>query len=387
MFSHRTAWKLAINRLTEEQEQLRQAGVKILDLTISNPTHAGFAYDQNAILGALNHRASLEYDPQPRGLPVARQAVATYYQDRGDRADPEAMLLTTGTSEGYSYLFRLLCNPGDEVLVAKPSYPLFDFLADIDDVKLAPYLLLYDHGWHIDFPSLRKAVNDRTRAVVVVHPNNPTGSYACAAERESLNAFCAEHSLALIVDEVFLDYSHDGGPRTSFVANHDVLTFTLSGLSKISGLPQMKLAWVAVNGPKEEAAEALSRLEVVADTYLSVSGPMQHALPALLEQRKGLQPLLLQRANANLAELDRQLTGSSAVGRLSVEGGWCATIRVPAVQSDEESAIQLLREASVLVHPGHLYDFPRDGYLVVSLITREADFREGIGRILDHWRP
>jgi aspartate/methionine/tyrosine aminotransferase len=278
-----------------------------------------------------------------------------------------------------------LCNPGDEVLVPKPSYPLFDFLADLDDVKLVPYLLLYDHGWHIDLPSLKKAVGPKTRAVVVVHPNNPTGSYASEKEREALNAFCAEHELALIVDEVFLDYPLDAVARRSFANNQNVLTFTLSGLSKISGLPQMKLGWIAVSGPNREPA--LSRLEVIADTYLSVNAPMQHAAATLLDQRKKLQPQILERVRTNLAELDRQLSGHKACTRLALEGGWCATLRVPAVQSDEDLAIDLLKKAHVLVHPGHFYDFPRDGYLVVSLITPVETFRNGLERMLERLYP
>jgi alanine-synthesizing transaminase len=378
MFSSRTGWKLTPNRFTEAHDEVRRWGTKILDLTISNPTHAAFDYDYDGILASLNSPASLEYDPQPKGVLSARTAVAAYYDDL---VDPESLVLTTSTSEGYSFLFRLLCNPGDEVLVPKPSYPLFDFLADLDDVKLVPYLLLYDHGWHIDLPSLRKAVGRRTRAVVVVHPNNPTGSYASAAEREALNSFCAEHGLALIVDEVFLDYAHDGKPRQGFATNREALTFTLSGLSKISGLPQMKFAWIAASGPNQ--LEALSRLEVIADTYLSVNAPMQHAAPILLDQRKKLQPQLLNRVNTNLAELDRQLSQQKTCSRLEVEGGWCVIIRVPAVQSDEDLAIRLLKEASVLAHPGHFYDFPREGYLVVSLITRVEDFRDGIERVLN----
>ena len=380
MFSHRTEWNLASNRFTEAQNEARQSGAKLLDLTISNPTHAGFTCDQATILGALNRPESLQYDPQPKGLLVAREAVAEYYRERGESVDPESLILTTSTSEGYSYLFRLLCNPGDEVLVPKPSYPLFDFLADLDDVKLTPYLLLYDHGWHVDLPCLRNAVTERSRAIVVVDPNNPTGSYASAAEREALNKFCAEHNLALIVDEVFLDYSHDGQRRPSFAGNREALTFVLSGLSKISGLPQMKLAWIAASG--QDAEPALARLEVIADTYLSVNAPIQHAANPLLEQRKTLQTMLLQRVWENLNELDTQLAAQKACSRLDVQGGWCVIIRVPVVQSDEDLAIDLLRDARVLVHPGHFYDFPREGYLVVSLITPVDNFREGVQRLL-----
>ncbi len=383
MFSRRTDWKLTPNRFTEAQRELRAAGRDLLDLTVSNPTRAGLHYDAESILSSLSRPEAMDYDPQPKGLASAREAVAAYYREQHGECevDPESLVLTTSTSEGYSYVFRLLCNPGDEVLVPKPSYPLFEFLADLGDVTLAPYPLIYDHGWQIDFPSLYKAVNQRTRAVVVVHPNNPTGSYVSEGERKSLNSFCQENSLALIVDEVFLDYPHDGVPRPTFAVNRDVLTFTLSGLSKISGLPQMKLAWVATSGPIDAATEAMERLEVIADTYLSMNTPIQLAATMLLQQRNNIQPLLLDRLRVNLAELDRQLAGQKSSRRLHLEGGWYAVLRVPVTQSDEDLAIEILRKASVLVHPGHFYDFPGDGYLIVSLLTPVAEFREGVGRI------
>lgn len=385
MFSRRTDWKLTPNRFTEVQRELQAAGREVLDLTVSNPTRAGLHFDVESIVESLSNRQAMDYDPQPKGIASARQAVAAYYREQHSEFDvnPEAVILTTSTSEGYSYIFRLLCNPDDEVLVPKPSYPLFEFLADLQDVTLRPYALLYDHGWHIDFPSLALAVSPRTRAIVVVHPNNPTGSYTSASEREQLNAFCREHGLALIVDEVFLDYPHDGAARPSFVSNSDVLTFTLSGLSKISGLPQMKLAWVAASGPQQTVTAAMERLEVTADTYLSMNAPIQLAAGSLLGQRKSIQPLILDRVRANLAELDRQLAQQKASQRLHVEGGWYAVLRVPATQSDEDLAIDLLQHASVLVHPSHFYDFPNDGYLIVSLLTPPADLREGTKRMLD----
>jgi alanine-synthesizing transaminase len=338
----------------------------------------------------------LEYDPQAKGLLGAREAVAGYYRNRAGKGhsasdvsanntvDAERIVLTTSTSEGYSFVFRLLCNAGDELLVPKPSYPLFEFLADLQDVKLVPYPLIYDHGWQMDFPSLEKAVTERTRGVVVVHPNNPTGSYVSGGEAESLNAFCRERGLALIVDEVFLDYGLDEQAHASFAGNGDVLTFTLSGLSKISALPQMKVAWVVTSGPRELEEAAMGRLEVIADTYLSMNAPVQWAVPVLLEQRKNIQRQLLERVQRNLVELDRQIAGQKACERLSVEGGWYAVLRVPVTRSDEELAIELVRERTVMVHPGHFYDFPRDGYLVLSLITAEGEFEEGIGRVLEH---
>ena len=391
MFAERTNWRLAQNRLTEAVEAARGGQAKLLDLTVSNPTRVGLQYDAMAILAALHSPQALDYDPQAKGLLAARQAVAAYYADQNGRAasdvlavSTERMVLTTSTSEGYSFVFRLLCNAGDELLVPKPSYPLFEFLADLQDVKLVPYPLIYDHGWQMDFPSLEKAVTKRTRGVVVVYPNNPTGSYVKAEEFGPLNAFCRAHGLALIVDEVFLDYRLDAQVHRSFTGNQDVLTFTLSGLSKISALPQMKVAWVVTSGPEQEAAQAMARLEVIADTYLSMNAPVQWAVPVLLEQRRNIQRQLLQRVRGNLTELDRQLAGQKACQRLQVEGGWNTVLRVPVTRSDEELTIALVREQSVLVHPGHFYDFPSDGYLVLSLITPEAEFSEGIEKVLGY---
>jgi alanine-synthesizing transaminase len=384
MFSQRTNWRLGPNALTRAIEEARASEQKILDLTVSNPTEAGVRPDAKIVLAALVNPEAMRYEPQPRGLLQARQAVCRYYRESHEvfDLDPERLILTTSTSEAYSYVFRLLCNPGDEVLVPKPSYPLFEFLADLADVKLVPYPLIYDHGWQIDFDSLYKAASARSRAVILVHPNNPTGSYVSSAETSALNAFCRDHHLALIVDEVFLDYSHDGTPRSSFVVNADSLTFTLSGVSKISALPQMKLAWVATSGPKEMVAEAGARLEIIADTFLSMNAPVQLAAPVLLDQRKQIQPILLDRLRENLGELDGQLAGHPSCMRLQVDGGWYVVLRVPAIESDEDLAIHVLREASVSVHPGHFYDFPNEGYLVISLITEPAIFREGMARLL-----
>src|SRR5580765_1084601 len=421
MFSDRTSWRLAQNRFTQAVEEARSRGACLLDLTASNPTRVGLQYDSDAILGSLNSPRALDYDPQAKGILEARQAVSRYYaanlpgQASTKEVDPERIILTASTSEGYSYVFRLLCNAGDELLVPKPSYPLFEFLADLQDVKLVPYPLIYDHGWQMDFHSMEKAVTARTRGVVVVHPNNPTGSYVHAGELGLLNQFCRAHSLALIVDEVFLDYElpdeisaadavelrSTGQPlrlpsgqaaaavptfsstAPSFVGNQDVLTFTLSGLSKISALPQMKVAWVVTSGPADQVAAAMGRLEVIADTYLSMNAPVQWAVPGMLEQRESIQRQLLERVRGNLAELDRQLAAQKTCQRLSVEGGWYAVLRVPVTRSDEELAIELVREKSVLVHPGHFYDFESDGYLVLSLIAVETEFKEGVERLFE----
>ena len=385
MFSQRTNWELAHNRFTQAMQDVRAAGVPVLDLTVSNPTRVGLRYDEEAIVAALSSPQLLDYDPQPKGLRQARNAVVAYYADAHalPGLDPEQLVLTSSTSEGYSYVLRLLCNPGDELLVPQPSYPLFEFLADLQDVKLLPYPLIYDHGWQMDFHSMRKVISPRTRGAVVVHPNNPTGSYVQPHEIGQLNSFCREFGLALIADEVFLDFAHDGKSRASFAANRDVLTFTLSGVSKISGLPQMKLSWVATSGPRAQVAAAVARLEVVADTYLSMSAPIQWAAPVLLNQRTSIQTQIMDRVLANLEELDRQLALQNTCQRLMVESGWYAILRVPVTKSDEELAIELLRRRSVLVHPGHFFDFPKDGYLVLSLITPAEEFSEGTRRLVE----
>jgi len=437
MFSERTNWRLAQNRFTQTVEDARVRGVRLLNLTASNPTRVGLEYDSHAILGSLGSARALDYDPQAKGLLSAREAVARYYVERCARGetdvasnvcaiDPEKIVLTASTSEGYSYVFRLLCNAGDELLVPKPSYPLFEFLADLQDVKLVPYPLIYDHGWQMDFHSMEKTVTPRTRGVVLVHPNNPTGSYVHEGELGALNEFCRTRGLALVVDEVFLDYEIGSSgakaqastgrtdrsaesaaqpksavelrstgqpmaavptcaePAPSFVSNDRVLTFTLSGLSKISALPQMKVAWIVTSGPPAQVAATMSRLEVIADTYLSMNAPVQWAVPVMLGQRQSIQRQLLERVQENLAELDRQLAEQKACQRLVVEGGWCAVLRVPVTRSDEELAIQLVREKAVIVHPGHFYDFESDGYLVLSLIAQADEFAEGCRRVLEY---
>jgi aspartate/methionine/tyrosine aminotransferase len=382
MFSLRTNWDRTTNRLTEALARHNASGRKLFDLTASNPTECGFPYDSGSIMRALCSPASLKYRPDPRGLAIAREAVASYYAGRRETVSPDDMVLTVSTSEAYSFVFRLLCNPGDELLVPAPSYPLFDFLADIQDVKLVPYPLLYDHGWQIDFHSLEQAITPRTRGIMVVHPNNPTGHFTKAAEQARLNQICSDHKIAIIADEVFLDFVLAPNASKSFSSNYDALTFTMSGISKISGLPQMKFAWLSVSGPNELKKEALARLEVIADTYLSMNAPVQLAAPVLLEQRQGFQEQLMGRVRKNLEELDRQLAEQTHCSRLQVEGGWYAVLRIPAIGSDEDFAIQLLEQKDVYVHPGHFYNFRQEGYLVVSLIARQGEFAEGIRRVL-----
>lgn len=387
MFARRTEWRLSQNRFSLALNKARARGIKLLDLTVSNPTECGFDFDSAAILASLSRPESLSYDPQPQGLLSARQAVADYYNGNALQAhrhiSAEQIFLTTSTSEAYSYLFRLLCEPDDEVLVPRPSYPLFEFLADIQDVKLCRYDLFYDHGWHLDIGGLPAAITDRTRAILVVNPNNPTGSFVHKTELRQLETFCGEHNLALISDEVFLDYGIESTAEESAAFSTECLAFALSGLSKISCLPQMKVAWMVLTGPDQLRRKAHERLEVIADTYLSQNAPVQHALPTLLEQRKKIQPQLTQRIRSNLEFLDEQLRSASQVQRLRVEGGWYVVLRVPARQSDEELAIELIEQTGVVVHPGHFYEFQSDGYLVLSLITRTTVFQNGLRAILN----
>jgi alanine-synthesizing transaminase len=381
MFADRTNWNLKPNRLAEALERQKSSGRKLLDLSASNPTECGFSYNAPAIMRALCSPASLQYHPDPRGMKTARQAVCAYYAARGERVSIDDLLLTASTSEAYSFIFRLLCNPGDDLLIPTPSYPLFDFLADVNDIKLIRYSLFYDHGWHIDLHALKQAITPRTRGVILVHPNNPTGHFTKPEEIVQLNEICGANQMAIIADEVFLDFSL-GATQKSFAANSSALTFTMSGISKISGLPQMKFAWLAVNGPEEVKREALARLEMIADTYLSLNAPIQLAAPVLLQQRSAFQQQLMGRVRNNLAELDAQLVQERKVSRLEVEGGWYAVLRIPATRPDEELAIELLEKHDVYLHPGHFYDFSGDGHMIVSLITPEPDFSEGLRRIL-----
>jgi len=386
MFSDRTRWNLEENRLSHKLAQFRASGQTILDLTRSNATECGFSYDEQEIQRALAQPASLLYQPDPRGIKSARDAVSAYYQQQQVHLPADDLILTSGTSEAYSFIFRLLCNPGDEVLIPAPSYPLFDFLADLCDVKLVRYPLLYDHGWQIDFAALAAASSSRTKALIVVHPNNPTGHYASPPEQSKLADFCAQRRIALIADEVFLDFSLNNSRAQSFVSLNKALTFTLSGLSKICGLPQMKLAWIAVSGPSDDQAQALARLEVIADAYLSVGTPVQLATPELLATRGEFQAQVIARVQENLCELDAQLSRQSACNRLLCEGGWAAILRVPATQPDEDLAITLLSKEGVYVHPGHFYDFAQPGHLIVSLIVNEDEFAEGSRRALSHFK-
>ena len=370
MFSSRLVWGTGQNKLMAALDACRTAGKQILDLTQSNPTQAGILYPPN-LLHAFTDARALHYDPDPRGLLFARQCVATYVQCNVDR-----IMLTASTSEAYAWLFKLLCDPGDEVLVPRPSYPLLDYLAALESVVVKQYPLRYHEGWWLDFEDLERAITPRTRALVLVNPNNPTGSYLKSNELHQLNALCGKHDLAIISDEVFSGYNlcEDSTRIATLVGNSSTLTFCLNGLSKLIGLPQMKLGWMIASGPNHE--EALSKLELIADTYLSVGTPVQYALPSLLALQEDIQDQIRQRCAANLACL------KSYAKPLRVEGGWYATIEVPQKRSGEEWALHLLTEHGVLTQPGYFYDFDQDRYLVLSLLTEPGTFAEGTRRIL-----
>ncbi|MGA8672240.1 MAG: pyridoxal phosphate-dependent aminotransferase [Terracidiphilus sp.] len=378
-FSRRTNWNTEENDLSRAHRQRMEAGLPIADLTASNPTRCGFQYDPD-LLASLADERSLNYDPQPKGMVRAREAVCRYYADHGVPLDPEQIVLTTSTSEAYSYLFRLLCDPGSEVLVPQPSYPLFDFLADLDDVRVKPAPLVYDHGWQIDPEGFRRAISSDTRAIVLVHPNNPTGHFTKKWEAQELARLCKEFDLSLIVDEVFLDYRFQDlgfqGSAESFAAGLEgVPVYVVNGLSKIAGLPQMKAAWIVATGP--ERVQAMDRLEVIADTFLSMNAPVQWALPAWLAGREAIQKQVRARVAANLAELDRQLHGHSALRRLEIEGGWYAVLRIPALQPDERTVGELL-ECGVWVHPGYFFGMEESGWLVLSLLGPEHEFSTAV---------
>ena len=390
MFASRTNWRLEPNWFARAIEARQASGQSIIDLTASNPTACGFKYPEREILEAISDPRALRYAPEPKGIQSARETVAAYYAGArrfggaGGSIDPERIVLASGTSEAYSHVFRLLCEPGDEVLVPAPSYPLFQYLADTNDVRLGHYPLFYDHGWHIDFDALKKAATERTRAVLVVHPNNPTGSFVKEREVQQLSELCSTRHMAIVADEVFLDFADAGVRPPSFAFEQQVLTFTLSGLSKICALPQMKLAWMIASGPAAQPNAAIERLEIIADTYLSVGTPVQLALPRLLGLRGELQSQLRARIQANLTTLDTALAKHPHVTRLEREGGWYTLLRAPNTQSGEEFAIALLEMRGVLVHPGQFFDFGREGFLVVSLIAPAEEFRRGIGALLEH---
>ncbi len=382
MFSERTAWHEHPNRIALELAEKKKTGESILDLTLTNPTLCAFSYASTPPFASLDRPENLVYEPDAMGLLSARQAVARYYAERNARVSEDRIVLTSSTSEAYSFLFRLLGGPGDTVLAPKPGYPLFDYLCQLSDLKLEKYALSYEGFWSLGERALLPFVKTSPKALIFVNPGNPTGNFAGDEERRALNAFAAEHGTALIADEVFLDFSWTPGRgAASFAGNKEVLTFTLSGISKILGLPQMKLSWIAIGGPEKEAREAARRLEVIADTYLSVNTPAQRALPGWLEASPAAIGEILSRVKKNYASLRTRAASRPDVEVLHGEGGWHAVVHIRGSE-DETLCLELLREKNLLVHPGYLFDLEREGCLVVSLLLPCADFEEGIERLL-----
>jgi hypothetical protein len=376
-FSRRVPGDLRENRISAT---LRRVGPPRFDLTVSNPTRCDIAYPAG-LLAPLGDPAGLSYRPDPRGLRSARVAVAAEYLRHDVAVDPDALVLTASTSEAYAFLFKLLCEPGEAVLAPVPSYPLFEHLARVEGVGVRPYRLDAENGWRPDLAELA-AAGPEVRAVIVVHPNNPTGSFVAPDDARSLAALCAERSWALIADEVFLDYTLRDTPATSFAATAEALAFSLGGLSKSAGLPQLKLAWIAVSGPPAPAAAALERLEFIADTFLSVGTPVQLAAPEILRRGAVVREAIASRCRGNLATLRAAVAAHLAVAVLPLEGGWSAVLRIPAVIAEEDLVVTLLEADGVAVHPGFYFDFPREGYLIVSLLPPPATFSAGVERVL-----
>lgn len=383
MFSNRLPRNPALNELSRRLAALHAEGVAYADLTASNPTDAGFDYPPD-LLERLGDPAALRYDPQPFGMATAREAVAADCARRGVAIDPRQVVLTASTSEAYSWLFKLLCDPGDRVLVPRPSYPLFEQLTRLEAIDAAPYDLEYHRRWEIDLASVAHAVTSRTRAILIVSPNNPTGSYLKGRELSQLSALCGARQLALITDEVFVDYALDApDDRVTDVATRtEALVFSLGGLSKSVGLPQVKLGWVIVGGNAADRNAALHALELIADSYLSVATPVQVAAPELLARGAPIRSSILARVRHNLATLRDLATSFPHCEVLACEGGWYAVIRVPATRSEDEVVLGLLDRERILVHPGYFFDFPREAYVIVSLLPPRDVFTDAAARML-----
>jgi alanine-synthesizing transaminase len=391
MFSSRIPRDLALNRLASSISAHRASGRPLIDLTVTNPTAVGIHYDAD-LLASLSSAAALTYSPEPFGIRAARHAVVDDYAARGISVAEDRIVLTASTSEAYSVLFKLLCAPeGDDVLIPQPSYPLFDHLTRLDGVSCHPYFLEYHGRWVVDERSVENAWTARTRAILAVTPNNPTGSSLSVAELSELSRRCADRHAALILDEVFADYLFDdasdagrGFPKGDQTSG--ALTFRLGGLSKSAGLPQVKLGWIAIDGPGELTSEALARLELICDTYLSVSTPVQVAAPALIQRGASIRRQIRERVRANFAFLRHLTAAEPSVELLNADGGWSAVLRVPTRCSEEELVIALLDGRDTLVHPGFFFDFPYESFLVFSLLPSPESFAEGAQRVLEHVR-
>jgi len=384
-YAKRTNWNLAPNTLTRLTEDLRQAGGSFLDLTESNPTHCGFSYPGKQILNALAKTDNLDYSPSARGLVTTRETICHYYQERGIAIDPQNIFLTSSTSEAYSFLFRLLADPGDKILLPTPSYPLFEFLCGLNDLSTSTYQLVYDHnGWRPDLEKFRQSIEGDPRAIVLVNPNNPTGSFIQEGDFVVLNALCQERHIPIISDEVFFDYGYDWD-RKYFSALHqaETLSFVLGGVSKSLGLPQMKLSWIIINGPDEIVLETSRRLEIIADTYLSASIPIQNALREWFKLQPFIQKKIKERVSVNRQWLCEQIAQKEDCQYLKADGGWYAILKLPPTIQEEEFVISLLKNDHILVYPGYYFDFADSPYIVMSLLPRLEDFKKAGTKILE----
>lgn len=380
MFAGRTNWELTQNKITAILEEFKRKGTTVFDLTESNPTRCGFVYPEKELQSALLNPANMRYIPATKGMLSAREAVAAYYKGQRIDISPEQIFLTSSTSEGYSFLFRLLADPGETMLFPAPSYPLFEFLVGLNDLEMQYYPLQYQNKWAIDFPALRKLITPHVRGIILVNPNNPTGSYIKRDEVAALNAICREHQLPIISDEVFYDYTFDPHQHFPSLANNDdQLSFVLGGLSKTLGLPQMKLSWIVVNGPEHLIAQTMERLEIIADTYLSVNTPVQNALPLWMQYRQAIQKQIMMRVLQNREYALRQF-GDEAVC-LNADGGWYIVLKLKQELDEELLVEELLSREQVYVHPGYFFNFESGSHVILSLLSKPEVFQEGVSRI------
>jgi len=381
MFSNKFNFDFSENELSKLLSKKKKEGRLVLDLTQSNPLNSGIGYEKEKILNSLISGNTFSYNPSPKGLCSAREAVSEYYRQAGFNVDSENIFLTSGTSEAYSYLFKLLCNPGEEILVPQPSYPLIDTIAEIENVKSVRYNLKYDGKWLIDINDLKKRISKQTKAILIINPNNPTGSYVSREDYIELDGLCLENNLALISDEVFYDFNINGEKKTSSAGNNSCLTFTLSGISKICGLPQLKLSWIITDGTPQVKSDAIKRLEILTDAFLCVNTPVQEGLDVILKTRFDFQNKLNALIRKNLEFLQKSVIKSKKLEVLLIEGGWYSVVKILDNTDDENMCLRLLEDKDVYVHPGYFFDFEENCFFVISLITKYEIFSEGIERI------
>lgn len=385
MFSCRTNWNFQNNRITKLIQEYQRNNISIIDLSESNPTKVGFNYPEKFVLKDFCSGKNLIYNPHPKGLINAREAICKFYHKKNINIHPESIIITAGSSDAYNYIFRLIAEPGDEILVPSPSYPLLQFLSRLNDISIKNYRLLYDGEWHIDIDSIYRNITNKTKAILFIHPNNPTGSYVKNEEYEKVLELANRYGLIFISDEVFYEYEIEDKPNkfNSFSEKSDILTFTINGISKLLGLSQMKLGWVIVSGPNKLKQEAINRLEIISDTFLSVNTPVQNSLPIWLENYEELHNQIKHRVIINYFRIKDQILANSAIELLNVEGGWNGILRFPNIFTDEQWVELFLKKYRLFLQPGYFYDFERGAYLLVSLLLPENIIKKNIIAVLD----